>query len=98
MTWCLYELSRHPDIQSKLREELIQVPTDTPTMDELNELPYLENVVRETLRFHAAVPKITRVAGNDTVLPLNEPFTDAKGKVHTEIQCVVSHGHHVYSD
>ena len=57
-------------------------------MDELNELPYLENVVRETLRFHPAVPKTSRVAMHDDVLPLNEPFIDAKGNVQTEIRYV----------
>lgn len=57
-------------------------------MDELNELPYLENVVRETLRFHPAVPKTSRVAMHDDTLPLNEPFVDADGKVQTEIRYV----------
>jgi hypothetical protein len=42
--------------QKRLREELLTVSTDNPTMDQLNELPYLDCVVRETLRIHAPVP------------------------------------------
>ncbi|KAF4615470.1 hypothetical protein D9613_003376 [Agrocybe pediades] len=53
-TWALYELSQHKDIQSKLREELLSVPTDNPSMDELNELHYLDNVVRRLLAFEQA--------------------------------------------
>ena len=34
-------------MQKKLREELWTLETDTPTMDELSSLPYLDAVVRE---------------------------------------------------
>jgi cytochrome P450 len=69
-------------VQSKLREELLQVDTDNPTMDQLNALPYLDMVVRETLRVHAPVPSTIRVAVQDDILPLNDPVTDLKGRVH----------------
>ncbi|KAJ7672920.1 hypothetical protein B0H17DRAFT_1242967 [Mycena rosella] len=39
----------------KIREELLTMSTANPTMDELNCLPYLETVVRETMRLHAPV-------------------------------------------
>jgi hypothetical protein len=42
-------LTKNKDIQVKLREELTTVPTDNPSMDELNAPPYLDAVVRETL-------------------------------------------------
>ncbi|KAF9265908.1 cytochrome P450 [Marasmius fiardii PR-910] len=82
-TWTLFALTQLPDIQRKLREELLGVSTDTPTMDELNSLPYLDAVVRETLRLHAPVPTTTRMAVRDTVLPLNEPVD---GKDYVEIR------------
>ncbi|KAH9857474.1 cytochrome P450 [Lenzites betulinus] len=85
-TWALYALSRYQSVQHKLREELFSIQSDTPTMEELNSLPYLDGVVRETLRLHSPVPMLTRVAAKDDVIPLSEPFTDRNGKVHHEIQ------------
>ncbi|EKM83173.1 hypothetical protein AGABI1DRAFT_118526 [Agaricus bisporus var. burnettii JB137-S8] len=79
-TWALYALSLRPDVQSKLREELFTVHTDNPSMDELNDLPYLDAVVRETLRVHAPVPSTMRVATEDDVVPLGTPFVDQKGR------------------
>lgn len=57
-------------------------------MDELNELEYLDFVVRETLRLHAPVPSTVRAAVKDDIIPLNTPFTDTKGQVHDSIKCV----------
>lgn len=87
-TWALYALTQSPKVQRKLREELLKVDTDNPTMDQLNSLPYLDMVVRETLRVHAPVPSTMRVAMKDDVLPLSKPFTDRKGNVHEGIRCV----------
>jgi len=83
--WCLYALSKRADLQARLRDELLAVPTDTPSMDELQALPFLDAVVRETLRFHPAVPATSRVAMKDDVIPLNEPFVDKHGKLRSEI-------------
>jgi len=85
-TWALFALTQDPEVQTKLRNELLSVPTDNPTMDELNALPYLDCVVRETLRIHAPVPSTVRIAMKDDVLPLNTPFTDKKGNVHHGIR------------
>ena len=85
-TWALYALSQKPDIQQKLREELFSISTDTPTMDELNSLPYLDAVVRETLRLHSPVTFIVREAKKDDVIPLSEPITDRYGRAHREIR------------
>jgi cytochrome P450 len=56
VTWALFALTQNPMAQARLREELLSIPTDRPTMDELNALPYLDCVVRETLRMYAPVP------------------------------------------
>jgi len=60
-------------------------------MDQLNALPYLDMVVRETLRVHAPVPSTIRVAVEDDILPLNTPVTDRKGQVHEFIRYVPKH-------
>ncbi|KAH9847038.1 cytochrome P450 [Lenzites betulinus] len=85
-TWCLYALTQAPDVQKKLREELFTLNTDAPTMDELNSLPYLDAVVRETLRLHAPVPLTSRVAIKDDVIPVSEPFVDRYGRVQDSIK------------
>ncbi|KAK6984066.1 cytochrome P450 [Favolaschia claudopus] len=70
IAWALHELSAHPDIQDKLRAELLSVPDETPTLEELNALPYLDSFIRETLRLHAPVAHVARMAVADDVLPL----------------------------
>ena len=85
-TWCLYQLTQSPDVQAKLRDELLQVPTDSPSMDELNALPYLDMVVKEALRYHTPVPASGRVAMKDDIIPVNTPFTDKKGRIRDHIE------------
>ncbi|KAF8061716.1 cytochrome P450 [Lyophyllum atratum] len=85
-TWALYALTQDKAVQEKLRQELLAVDTDNPTMDELNALPYLDMVVRETMRIHAPVASTIRAAVTDDILPLNKPFTDRKGVVHDTIR------------
>ncbi|KAF7373489.1 hypothetical protein MSAN_00558800 [Mycena sanguinolenta] len=86
VTWALFALTQKLDVQSRLRDELLSVPTDRPTMDELNALPYLECVVKETLRLHAPVPATSRMAFKDDVVPLAEPVTDTRGVVHETLR------------
>jgi hypothetical protein len=86
MSWALYALSENKDVQTKLREEISNISTDNPTMDDLNGLPYMDAVVRETLRLHPAVASILREAGKDDCIPLSKPFTDTKGIDHNEIR------------
>ncbi|KAJ6551196.1 cytochrome P450 [Mycena capillaripes] len=84
--WALYALTQNTAAQTRLRNELLAVSTDDPTMDELNVLPYLDCVVREVLRLHAPVPSTTRVATQDDVVPLAAPFTDLEGVVHETLK------------
>ncbi|KDR80817.1 hypothetical protein GALMADRAFT_241271 [Galerina marginata CBS 339.88] len=80
-TWALFALTQNPEAQTKLRHELLTVGTDNPTMDELNALPYLDAVVRETLRIHPPVPSTMRAAVKDDVIPLSEPIRDRYGNM-----------------
>lgn len=88
VSWCLWLLAQHQDIQDALREEVKPVveklnaahdifrkdpfasPTGSgvPTYDELNELPLLNNVYKETLRLIPAVPNTSRISVKDTVM------------------------------
>ncbi|KAJ7307919.1 cytochrome P450 [Mycena albidolilacea] len=81
----LHALSLHPSVQSKLREELLSLATDDPTMDELNSFPYLENVVREVMRVYPPVAFSRREAMEDDVLPLSKLYLDRNGKSYDTI-------------
>ena len=86
--WCLFALTQAPEIQRKLREELLAVNTDTPSMDELDALPYLDMVTKESLRFHSPVTMTHREAQKDDFIPLDKPYTDRRGRAHDSIQYV----------
>jgi cytochrome P450 len=88
IAWTLFALSQAPDVRKKLRQELQSFPTSHPTMDQLNSLPYLENVVREVLRFHAPVAGTMRVATEEVVIPVSEPYLDRSGRKRSEIRSV----------
>jgi hypothetical protein len=64
------------------------VSTDTPSVEQLNALPYLDAVVKEALRLYAPVHETSRVALKDDVIPLDEPYTDKRGVVYRELRCV----------
>ena len=69
MSWALYCLTQNKHVQTKLREEISGVSTDNPTMDDLNGLPYLDAVVRETLRLYPVVPNVSRTTTKDDCIP-----------------------------
>ncbi|KZT22679.1 cytochrome P450 [Neolentinus lepideus HHB14362 ss-1] len=82
ITWILIELSRYPDKQAKLREELLSTfPASDPIWDQLNnDLPYLDAVVHEILRLRPPLDETWRVAVEDDVIPLSTPITTADGE------------------
>lgn len=85
MTWTLYLLAKYPDVQTRLRTELRSVLPETPlealTEDEIQslyasiaELPYLEKVIKETLRLIPPVHSSIRVATRDDMVPVSSPL------------------------
>ncbi|KAI1409987.1 cytochrome P450 [Hypoxylon sp. FL1857] len=55
LTYLIWEVCRHPEIKEKLLAELRTVPANFEDED-LKKLPYLDHLIHETLRLHAAVP------------------------------------------
>lgn len=70
--WVMAELVLHPDIQSKLRDELdIAVGGNRTVTDaDVAKLPYLQAVVKETLRVHPPGPLLSwaRLSTSDVQL------------------------------
>ena len=86
VVWTLFAFACRPTVQSKLRAELRTCPTDFPTMEQLNSLPYLEGVVREALRLYPPIFGTHRIAMHDAEIPLQEPFTDKQGVLRNNVR------------
>ncbi|KAL8959416.1 MAG: hypothetical protein Q9193_003720 [Seirophora villosa] len=72
LSFLFKELSAHPNVHSKLRQEILEKigPHETPTFEDLKEMQYLQHCISETLRLYSVVPFNMRVALKDTTLPL----------------------------
>ncbi|CCM05747.1 uncharacterized protein FIBRA_07979 [Fibroporia radiculosa] len=82
-------LAEHPDVQEKLRAELLDVHAgEGLSYDDLDQLPLLDGVCRETLRLNPPAQFVTRVATRDTIVPLAEPICGNDGSMITEIPVV----------
>ena len=88
IAWALYALGCHPEARAKLNAEARAFYTDSPSMDELNGMTYLDYVIRETLRLYATVPNTVRSPTKDTVVTLSEPYTDRHGVKRHELRQV----------
>ncbi|GFS74085.1 cytochrome P450 4V2, partial [Nephila pilipes] len=70
ITWALYLVGLYPDVQAKIHEELDGIfGTDQNryvTETDLNDLKYLECVLKETNRLYSVVPIIARHLHEDT--------------------------------
>lgn len=77
ITFCLYSIARHPEVQQKCLQEIRDVLGDDHSKpvscNELNNLQYLDLVIKETLRLFPSVPVMGRLLteeltiGNSTI-------------------------------
>ena len=75
LAFTCYQLAKNPEIQEKLRNEINSMYKGNPTKEsltyeDLQKMPYLEQVICETLRFHNLTGTVQRVASNDYRLVL----------------------------
>lgn len=66
----IYLISRHADVETKVVEELNRVLGDRPpTYEDISNLTYVTQCVREMLRIYPVIPIFPRVAAEADVLP-----------------------------
>ncbi|KAF5277799.1 hypothetical protein FQR65_LT03779 [Abscondita terminalis] len=69
LSFTVYTLSKHPEIQQRVFEELNNVLGNDKTVqftyDNLQKLKYLEQVIKEVLRFYPPVPYFSRIITED---------------------------------
>lgn len=76
-------LATHPEVQDKLRREVMNALDENDgqdfSYDQLVSLPLLDAVCRETLRLYPPLSQLLRTARKETVLPLLSPITRVDG-------------------
>ncbi|VDB91027.1 unnamed protein product [Peniophora sp. CBMAI 1063] len=80
ISWILYELALHEDVQRDLRAEIELDPNA-----DLDSLTLLNAVIKETMRFDTVVPYLSRVATQDDVIPLSKPIRTSEGEEISEV-------------
>ncbi|CAH1763143.1 4023_t:CDS:2 [Entrophospora sp. SA101] len=71
LSWALYLLAKHPEVQDHLRQELLEASSDPDletSFDKMNSLEYLNCVFKETMRIIPPVPAIARSSETDTTI------------------------------
>ncbi|KAK0472461.1 cytochrome P450 [Armillaria novae-zelandiae] len=79
LSWILYELSRRPDYQARVREEIRQGSAN------YDSTPLLNAAVNESLRLHPIVHTFSRYAAEDDTIPLSETVRTRTGETWNEI-------------
>jgi cytochrome P450 len=67
LTWTFYLLSKHPEVEQKLSAELSRVLGGRlPSFEDLESLPYTEQVLKEAMRLYPPAYMVARRAIEDT--------------------------------
>ncbi|KAJ3575283.1 hypothetical protein NP233_g1211 [Leucocoprinus birnbaumii] len=92
LSWTLLELSKRPEIQSKLRQEIEAKKREIInrgglefTATDYDSMPYLNAVIKESLRYNPPTYHSFRESTQDDVLPLSKPITMKNGKIVNEV-------------
>lgn len=92
LCWVLLELARHPEVQQRLRDEIRETERAIRarggsdfTANDLDNMQYLQAVIKESMRYHPALYQNYRLAARDDVLPLSKPITGRDGTEITKL-------------
>ncbi|KAM6502337.1 Cytochrome P450 [Amanita muscaria] len=103
LTWTLWLLAQHPEVQDRLRCELLSIMPKTSAgdltdeellslYDSISNLPYLHNVTRETIRLIPPVHSSIRVATEDDEIPTAYPVRKRDGSAQEKKSVSVAKG------
>ncbi|KAL0978269.1 hypothetical protein UPYG_G00168210 [Umbra pygmaea] len=69
LSWSLYELSRHPEVQASLREEVLSVMGDrrVPGAADVARMPLMKAVIKEILRLYPIIAANARVIADKDI-------------------------------
>ncbi|KAK3579645.1 hypothetical protein CHS0354_034150 [Potamilus streckersoni] len=96
LTFFLYVMAVHPEIQEKLTEELDSVlGKEEPNYDNIHELKYLEQVISETLRMYPPLLRMSRIP-SETVIIDGYKFPKGVGVLYSIYQ--IHHDPEYYHD
>ncbi|VDC07113.1 unnamed protein product [Peniophora sp. CBMAI 1063] len=92
LSWWLWELSQHPEWQSRVRDEVREVRRKLTergeeefSIGDLEGMSIMQATLKEAIRLHPVAGSIFRIAGQDDVLPLETPIITKSGKQITSI-------------
>jgi len=69
LTWALFLLAQHPRIAAVLLDELDnKLGRESPSLDKVGDLAYLDAVVKEAMRVLPPLPILIRIAERDTTI------------------------------
>jgi cytochrome P450 len=89
LTWTWYLLAKHPEVESKLHDELDTVLAGKlPTLADLDRLPYTEMVIKESMRVYPPVWGFSREAIEDVEI---DGYHIPKGSVVGALTYIAHH-------
>ncbi|OTA00045.1 hypothetical protein A9Z42_0031120 [Trichoderma parareesei] len=72
LAWAIFKLAQHPDVQEKLRAEILiaskNARSNGLSLEEISSLTYLRCFLMEVLRLYPAFPAMMREAAQDTTV------------------------------
>ena len=72
VSWFIFHISKHPEIQERIKDELrnnsITQTTIELTVESLEQLTYVDCVLKEVLRYSPIIPTSSRTVTQDTIL------------------------------
>ncbi|XP_062552479.1 probable cytochrome P450 6a14 [Armigeres subalbatus] len=74
LSYCLYELAQNTDLQNKARKCVADAikKHSSMTYEAMQDMPYIDQCINESLRKYPPVPNLTRTVSKDYKLPISD--------------------------